>query len=258
MSTVKRRPGRSTSTRETVSHSLLLRRRRQADALSRRDQARPRGGARPTGINDLVQLELPVSLRAHTRWPMCGGLKTPPKTVPIRRPAGAHTHLACAVHDVLGRGSARAARSGRGVQLLGRVAHLGPQPNSPLSVNRVDAFTYTQAASTAAVNAPRRRRSAVTIASSAFRRAVDVVDRLLEAVHDLIAIVSPRYSVSQSSSVALHQPSPSRGERPCAASRHLDPARAVLEQPRQHGRREVGVTSRFGRVAHSWPLTFAL
>ncbi len=60
-----------------------------------------------------------------------------------------------------------------------------PMPNSPPSVNRVDALTYTQAASTPSWNALAASVSRVTIASECPEAVpVDVLDCLLGRVHD--------------------------------------------------------------------------
>ena len=186
VSTVYEGPGRSTSACETSSQSVRPRPRARTSGSARSlpgSCSIVRCGASPTGISTTRSSPSCQSLLRATMCPMCGGLKAPPR---IPSAACLPAHLARAADDVLRRWSARASAIGpRAWSFWVELPISAPMPNSPPSVKRVDAFTYTQAASTPPVKAsaaPRRRHDRLRVPGAV---TVDVVDRLLEAVHHL-------------------------------------------------------------------------
>ena len=136
-----------------------------------------------------------------------------------------------------------------------------PIPNSPPSVNRVDAFDVDAGGVDAGSKARADAASAVTIASLVARPVrVDVRDRLVDVESTTpTASVSARNSVSQSSSVAScssRQVCP--GERPGApVDAQLDAGRPGVPSSAE-GRNSTGRVGvdeqRLGRVAHARPL----
>ena len=93
---------------------------------------------------------------AHTRWPRWGGLNIPPRMPSLRDrygrtwPAPSTTYLY--VH------SSRTPIGPRACSFCVELPISAPMPNSPPSVKRVEAFTYTQAAST-----PRSKAAAALV-----------------------------------------------------------------------------------------------
>src|SRR5690349_21054327 len=64
---------------------------------------------------------------ASTRWPMCGGLKAPPR-IPTAATAPLPPDLPVAMDDVLGGGQLAQPDGAAGVELLRGVADLGTHP----------------------------------------------------------------------------------------------------------------------------------
>src|SRR3954469_11561427 len=185
VSTVHDGPGRSASTRETLSRSSPA----TASSQSRTRCPQPGsasialcGGSRTGASSTWSSSSCTHASCAHTRWPTWGGLNVPPR-MPTRKASA--PDLAHPVDQVLERAQlAQADRPAR-VQLLRRVADLGAHAELAAvgeAGRRVDVDARRV---DAALEGPRARRvvgdDRLAVAGAV---RVDVLDRLLNGVDD--------------------------------------------------------------------------